>query len=88
MLERVIEEQASVAVQAVTDRNLSSVRPSSPAAWRFKETLIRQGIWSQYLVVGNGPDADIFTKAQPMGSVGTGAEVGIHSQSEWKNSWP
>ena len=44
----------------------------------MKEALIRQGAWSQYLEVGIGPDAEIFTKSQPMSAVGLGAEVGIH----------
>jgi fumarylacetoacetate (FAA) hydrolase family protein len=50
---------------------------------RLKEVLIGQGVWSQYLEVGIGPDAEIFTKSQPMSAVGTGAEIGIHPKSEW-----
>jgi fumarylacetoacetate (FAA) hydrolase family protein len=50
--------------------------------------LIAQGVWSQYLEVGIGPDAEIFTKAQPMSAVGTGAEIGIHPKSEWSNPEP
>jgi fumarylacetoacetate (FAA) hydrolase family protein len=45
-------------------------------------------MWSQYLEVGIGPDAEVFTKAQPMSSIGTGAEVGIHPESEWNNPEP
>jgi fumarylacetoacetate (FAA) hydrolase family protein len=55
---------------------------------RLKDVLIRQGIWSQYLEVGIGPDAEIFTKAPPMSAVGTGAEVGVHPKSEWNNPEP
>ncbi len=50
--------------------------------------LIAKGLWSQYLEVGIGPDAEIFTKSQPMSAVGTGAEVGIHPKSEWNNPEP
>ena len=98
MLERVIEEQArgdagkaeSVrkAITAVIGDNLSSVVPGSPDAARLKEVLLEQGVWSQYLEVGIGPDAEIFTKAQPMSSVGLGDEVGIHPKSAWNNPEP
>ena len=97
-LERVIEEQArgdpgrALAVRreivAVIGDNLSQIRPGSPEAAQVKETLIRQGAWSQYLEVGIGPDAEIFTKSQPMSAVGLGAEVGIHPKSEWNNPEP
>jgi fumarylacetoacetate (FAA) hydrolase family protein len=98
MLERVIEEQARGdasraeavrrAVVAVIGGNLSAVRPGSPEALRLKEVLIAQGVWSQYLEVGIGPDAEIFTKSQPMSAVGTGAEVGLHPASSWNNPEP
>ncbi|NKE65183.1 fumarylacetoacetate hydrolase family protein [Ramlibacter sp. RBP-2] len=98
MLERVIEEQArgdaskaeSVrqAVIAVIGDNLGAVKPGSPEAARLKDILIAQGMWSQYLEVGIGPDAEVFTKSQPMSAVGTGSEVGIHPGSEWNNPEP
>ena len=98
MLERVIEEQARgdasraeavrAAVVAVIGDNLGAVRPGSPEAMRLKEVLLAQGMWSQYLEVGIGPDAEIFTKSQPMSAVGTGAEVGIHPGSAWNNPEP
>jgi fumarylacetoacetate (FAA) hydrolase family protein len=50
--------------------------------------MIAQGVWSQYLEVGIGPDAEIFTKSQPMSAVGTGAEIGIHPGSSWNNPEP
>jgi fumarylacetoacetate (FAA) hydrolase family protein len=98
MLERVIEEQArgdasraeSVrqAVVAVIGDNLRSVKPGSPEAHQLKEVLLAQGMWSQYLEVGIGPDAEIFTKAQPMSAVGSGALVGLHPGSQWNNPEP
>jgi fumarylacetoacetate (FAA) hydrolase family protein len=98
MLERVIEEQARgdasraeavrQAVVAVIGDNLGAVKPGSPDAMRLKEVLIAQGVWSQYLEVGIGPDAEIFTKSQPMSAVGTGSEIGIHPKSEWNNPEP
>jgi fumarylacetoacetate (FAA) hydrolase family protein len=98
MLERVIEEQARgdasraeevrAAVVSVIGEDLAAVRPGSPEAARLKEVLVARGMWSQYLEVGIGPDAEIFTKSQPMSSVGTGAEVGIHPASTWNNPEP
>jgi fumarylacetoacetate (FAA) hydrolase family protein len=98
LLERVIEEQARGdaakaeglrnAIVALIGNSLHDVRPGSPDAMRLKGMLIAQGIWSQYLEVGIGPDAEIFTKCPPMASVGTGVDVGIHPRSEWNNPEP
>ena len=98
MLERVIEEQARgdasraeavrQAVVAVIGDNLCSVKPGSPESAKLKEVLLAQGMWSQYLEVGIGPDAEIFTKAQPMSAVGSGSQVGIHPGSVWNNPEP
>ena len=98
MLERVIEERArgdagrahevrAQVVQIVGD-DLSKVVPGSPQAMRLKEVLLAQGMWSQYLEVGIGPDAEIFTKAAPMSSVGIGSDVGLHPGSTWNNPEP
>jgi fumarylacetoacetate (FAA) hydrolase family protein len=81
-------ERVRAAVVAIIGENLRSVKPGSPDAARLKEALIAQGVWSQYLEVGIGPDAEIFTKVQPMSSVGTGADIGIHPQSAWNNPEP
>jgi fumarylacetoacetate (FAA) hydrolase family protein len=98
MLERVIEEQAhGDPAQAEAVRRsigeeiggqIGSVRPGSPEAMRLKESLIKRGVWSQYLEVGIGPDAEVFNKAQPMSAVGTGAEIGILESSSWNNPEP
>jgi fumarylacetoacetate (FAA) hydrolase family protein len=98
LLERVIEEQARGdaakaeglrrSILSVIGESLHDVRPGSSESQRLKELLIAQGVWSQYLEVGIGPDAELFTKAQPMSSVGTGADVGIHPRSEWNNPEP
>ena len=98
MLERVIEEhtrgdpaQAESVRQslvALIGDDLKKVRPGSPEAKRVKDALVTAGAWSQYLEVGIGPDAEIFTKAQPMSAVRLGAEIGIHPKSEWNNPEP
>ncbi len=98
LLERVIEEQArgdtgkAEAIRAQVMRiigdNLASVKPGSREADEIKRVLVAQGAWSQYLEVGIGPDAEIFTKAQVMSAVGLGAEVGLHPKSSWNNPEP
>jgi fumarylacetoacetate (FAA) hydrolase family protein len=98
MLERVIEERArgnpaaAAAIRAEIGKlfgaDLTKLRPGSPEAAKLKDVLIAQGVWSQYLEVGIGPDAEIFTKAQPMAAVGTGADAGIHPASTWNNPEP
>lgn len=98
MLERVIEERArgnpaaAVEIRKEIGRlvgdDLSKLKPGSAEAAKLKDVLIAQGTWSQYLEVGIGPDAEIFTKAQPMASVGTGMDAGIHPISNWNNPEP
>jgi fumarylacetoacetate (FAA) hydrolase family protein len=98
MLERVIEERARgnpaaadtirTEVRKLFGNDLSTLKPGSPAAMELKATLIQQGVWSQYLEVGIGPDAEIFTKAPPMAAVGTGADAGLHPVSSWNNPEP
>lgn len=98
MLERVIEEQARGdparaeavrrSIVAVIGDNLSAVKPGSPAAARLKDVLIGQGVWSQYLEVGIGPDAEIFTKSQAMSAIGLGGDIGLHPRSVWNNPEP
>jgi len=98
MLERVIEEKAQGDPKAaegirrtIKDEiggDLASVVPGSPDAEKLKQILIERGIWSQYLEVGIGPYAEVFTKSQPMSAVGIGAEIGIHPESTWNNPEP
>ncbi|HVZ10607.1 fumarylacetoacetate hydrolase family protein [Rhodopila sp.] len=98
MLERVIEERArgdnaaAATIRAEVNRlvgdDLARLKPGSAEAMRLKEVLIQQGAWSQYLEVGIGPDAEIFTKCQPMASVGTGMDAGVHPASSWNNPEP
>ncbi|WP_371807666.1 fumarylacetoacetate hydrolase family protein, partial [Arhodomonas sp. KWT] len=98
LLERVIEEHAGgdpgraaavrEEIDALVGADLSTLVPGSQAALALRETLIARGAWSQYLEVGIGPDAEIFTKAQPLSAVGTGADVGVHPASRWNNPEP
>jgi fumarylacetoacetate (FAA) hydrolase family protein len=98
MLERVIEEKArgnpaaaaSIRAEIVglVGEDFAKLKPGSPEAMRLKQVLMEQGSWSQYLEVGIGPDAEIFTKAQPMSAVGTGADAGLHPSSSWNNPEP
>ncbi|AYF02560.1 fumarylacetoacetate hydrolase [Paracoccus yeei] len=98
MVERVIEEKAAGdagAAEAIRTRigaaigaSLRGIKPGSTEAARVKDLLIAEGLWSQYLEVGIGPDAEIFTKCQPMAAVGHGADVGLHPISRWNNPEP
>jgi len=98
MVERVIEEQAAgdpLKAQEIRSRigarigdSLSNIVPGSAEAAAVKEALIEEGLWSQYLEVGIGPDAEVFSKAQILSSVGPGAEVGLHPISKWNNPEP
>jgi fumarylacetoacetate (FAA) hydrolase family protein len=98
MLERVIEERArgnpasaeairKEVVRLVGD-DLSKLKPGSAEAMRLKQVLIDQNAWSQYLEVGIGPDAEVFTKAPVLSSVGTGMDAGLHPKSTWNNPEP
>jgi fumarylacetoacetate (FAA) hydrolase family protein len=98
MVERVIEEQArgapekAAAIRVTIEKQLGgdlrNLKPGSKQALALKQTLIEQGAWSQYLEVGIGEDAEIFTKAQPMSAVGHGMEAGLHPRSTWNNPEP
>lgn len=98
MVERVIEEQAAgdadlafdirQRVAGIIGDSLSGIKPGSDKAMQVKQVLQAEGLWSQYLEVGIGPDAEVFTKCQPMASVGWGASVGLHPISSWNNPEP
>ncbi|MDQ7954614.1 MAG: fumarylacetoacetate hydrolase family protein [Pseudomonadota bacterium] len=98
MIERVIEEQAGgdpsraqglrSQVTALIGANLSDIRPGSAQALALKKLLQQQKLWSQYLEVGIGPDAEVFTKAPVLASVGHGQDIGIRADSAWNNPEP
>jgi len=98
LVERLIEEQTDgdpARAEEVRERmvarigtDLSRLRPGSAEATALKKLLQEQGLWSQYLEVGIGPDAEVFSKAPVLSSVGTGADIGIRSDSCWNNPEP
>lgn len=97
-IERVIEERARGDFRRASEIRdkleqriggaIRSVVPGSEGAARLKEALIEDQLWSQYLEVAIGPDAEIFTKTAPLASVGWGAEIGVRSDSSWNNPEP
>jgi len=98
MLERVIEERAAgvparadqirAKLNDVVGGAISQIKPGSPEAARVKELLINEGVWSQYLEVGIGPDPEVFTKAPVLSAVGVGAQIGVLARSSWNNPEP
>ncbi len=97
-LERVIEERARGDANAAQDirsrieervgSSIRSVVPGSPESVALKAALIEDGLWSQYLEVAIGPDAEVFTKSPVLSTVGVGADIGIRSDSTWNNPEP
>ena len=97
-IERVIEERArgdaakAADVRAMLEERIGGgirgLQPGSPEAMALKQVLIDQGMWSQYLEVAIGPDAEIFTKSPVLSTVGWGAEIGVRSDSIWNNPEP
>ncbi len=97
-IERVIEERArgdsgkAAKIRAELEEKIGggirSVVPGSDEAARLKAALIDAGMWSQYLEVAIGPDAEVFTKAPVLSTLGWGAEIGIRSDSSWNNPEP
>ncbi|MGC5054382.1 fumarylacetoacetate hydrolase family protein [Micromonospora sp. DT48] len=98
LIERVIEERARGDLTLAADirhrmladlgADLHSLVPGSAEAERLKDLLIAEGLWSQYLEVGIGPDAEIFTKGQVLSAVGTAVQVGVLAASTWNNPEP
>jgi fumarylacetoacetate (FAA) hydrolase family protein len=98
LLERVIEEQAGgdagkakevrETINTLIGADLSKIVPGSESAAKLKAELERRGAWSQYMEVGIGPDAEVFSKSQPMSAVGLGADIGLYRTSVWNNPEP
>lgn len=98
LIERVLEERARgdagaahelrVRLSAALGGELTGIRPGSPEAAAARQVLLRADMWSQYLEVGIGPDAEIFTKAQPMSAIGYGAPIGLPPSSTWSTPEP
>ncbi|MEM5338458.1 fumarylacetoacetate hydrolase family protein [Paraburkholderia azotifigens] len=98
LLERVIEEQAGGdaskaqeirgTIHALIGADLSKIKPGSEGALKLKAEMERRGAWSQYMEVGIGTDAEVFSKSQPMSSVGLGANIGLYKTSVWNNPEP
>jgi fumarylacetoacetate (FAA) hydrolase family protein len=98
MVERVIEERAAgdpqraqevrARVQSAIGGSIADIQPGSAKATAVKEALQAEGLWSQYLEVGIGPDPEIFTKAPVLSAVGAGAPVGVLERSAWNNPEP
>ena len=98
MVERVIEERAAgdpnkaqevrARIDTAIGGAISGIRPGTPEAEAVKQVLISEGLWSQYLEVGIGPDPEIFTKAPVLSAVGTGAVIGVLERSTWNNPEP
>ncbi|MFF9688515.1 fumarylacetoacetate hydrolase family protein [Streptomyces sp. NPDC014623] len=98
LLERVIEERTGgdpaqaarvrARIGQVVGGTLDGIRPGSPEADKAKELLVSEGLWSQYLEVGIGPDPEVFTKAPVLSAVGTGADIGVLGASVWNNPEP
>lgn len=97
-IERVIEERARgdyrkaaqlrTKLEDTIGEAIRAVVPGSEGAARLKQALVAEALWSQYLEVAIGPDAEIFTKTSPLASVGWGMSVGIRSDSNWSNPEP
>ena len=97
-LERVIEERARgdagqaaevrARLEGLIGGSLRAVRPGTTDAAALKAALIADGMWSQYLEVAIGPDAEIFSKCPPLAGMGWGADIGIRSDSTWNNPEP
>ncbi|MEW9528727.1 fumarylacetoacetate hydrolase family protein [Microbispora sp. NPDC049125] len=98
MIERVIEERAGgdmalaadirERMLAVLGADFQDLSPGSEEAAGLKNLLVAEGAWSQYLEVGIGPDAEIFTKGQILSAVGTAVPVGVLAASTWNNPEP
>src|SRR5690606_36927566 len=97
-IERVIEERArgdsgkAAEIRGMLEdkvgAGIRNVVPGSEEAMTLKAALIAEGMWSQYLEVAIGPDAEVFSKSPVLSTVGPGAEIGVRSDSSWNNPEP
>ncbi len=98
MLERLVEEQSQgdpakasqfrQSLEGELNVDLAKIKPGSREAENVKQALLKKNLWSPYLEVGIGPDAEVFSKASPMAAIGTGETLGIRSDSSWNNPEP
>jgi len=98
LVERLIEERAGgdfekaaeirASFEQTVGADLADITPGSDEAAELKRTMVAQGLWSQYLEVGLGPDPEVFTKAQPLSAMGFGQEIGVAEVSDWNNPEP
>jgi fumarylacetoacetate (FAA) hydrolase family protein len=97
-IERVIEERARgdasqadtirAKLEQIVGKGIRAVSPGTPEAAALKAALIEDGLWSQYLEVAIGPDAEVFTKSPILSTIGWGGELGVRSDSTWNNPEP
>jgi len=81
LLQRFADDNGGAATVAKMEKAagvaLGKILPGSEEAARLRTALMEDGLWNDTLEVGFGPDVELFTKAQPLSAVGTGAEIAV-----------